>query len=55
MPSPKRPKPERKPLLIFFPVEIIDAIDRQVRIEDTDRSKFIRKAVRNAMRASRAS
>jgi metal-responsive CopG/Arc/MetJ family transcriptional regulator len=54
MPTRKRPKPERKPLLIFFPVEVIEAIDHQVRIEDTDRSKFIRKAVRNAMRSTRS-
>lgn len=42
-------KGHRKPLLIFFPVEVVEAINRAVEAEDTDRSKFIRKAVRNAL------
>jgi metal-responsive CopG/Arc/MetJ family transcriptional regulator len=51
MPTPKSTKkPERKPLLIFFPVEIVRALDQIVVQEDTDRSKYIRKAVRNALR-----
>lgn len=51
MPTPKRTKKqERKPLLIFFPLEIVQALDEIVEAEDTDRSKYIRKAVRNALR-----
>ena len=50
MPDVKRPKkPQRKPLLIFFPVDVVRALDQLVEEQDTDRSKFIRKAVRNAM------
>ena len=45
-----RRKGPRKPLLIFFPVEVIEQINRAVEVEDTDRSKFIRKAVKNALR-----
>lgn len=50
MPAAKRNQPSRKkPVLVFFPVEVIEAMNSIVRDQDTDRSKFIRKAVRNAM------
>ena len=50
MPDTKQKPPSRKkPVLVFFPVEVIDALNAIVAREDTDRSKFIRKAVRLAM------
>lgn len=54
MPSaPRKSQPiQKKAVLVMFPAEIIDAVDRLVKIQDTDRSKFIRRAVRNAMRQS---
>lgn len=43
-----------KPVIVYFPKAQVDAIDSAARAEDTDRSKFIRRAVRD-MLASRAS
>jgi hypothetical protein len=40
----------KKAVLVIFPAEVVDALDRVAKREDTDRSKFIRRAVRNAMR-----
>lgn len=42
-------RPAKKAVLVFFPVEVIDALNAIVIKEDTDRSKFIRKAVRRAL------
>jgi metal-responsive CopG/Arc/MetJ family transcriptional regulator len=52
MPSASRKsQPTRKKaVLVIFPAEVVDALDRLAKQEDTDRSKFIRRAVRNAMR-----
>lgn len=50
MPDAKhKPSSRKKPVLVFFPIEVIDALNAIVAKEDTDRSKFIRKAVRRAM------
>lgn len=52
MPSATRKTPpkQKKAVLVVFPTEVVDALDRIAKQEDTDRSKFIRKAVRNAIR-----
>jgi metal-responsive CopG/Arc/MetJ family transcriptional regulator len=38
---------EAKPILVWFPLHIISAIDDAVNRTDLDRSKFIRMSVRN--------
>lgn len=38
-----------KALLIHFPLPVVDGIDLAIRIEDSDRSKFIRNAVREKL------
>jgi metal-responsive CopG/Arc/MetJ family transcriptional regulator len=45
-----KPQSPKKPVLVFFPTEALEALNAAVRAEDTDRSKFIRKAVRAALR-----
>lgn len=40
----------KKAVLVVFPAEVVAALDAIAKREDTDRSKFIRKAVRNAIR-----
>lgn len=53
MPTPQRTKPKgKKPLLIFFPDEVVKELSALAKKEDTDRSKLIRKAVRNFIKAS---
>ena len=42
-------KADGKPVLVFFPVPVVEAVDHQVRKEDTDRSKWIRSAIREAL------
>lgn len=50
MPATQRKKrSDKKAVLIVFPVEILDALNAAVEEQDTDRSKFIRKAVRYAL------
>ena len=41
-----------KPILVRFPHELIPLIDRAVLVEDLDRSKFIRHAVREKLERS---
>lgn len=36
-----------KPILVWFPREVVAALDEAVISQDTDRSKFIRRAVRS--------
>ncbi|HEY8965627.1 MAG TPA: ribbon-helix-helix domain-containing protein [Candidatus Methylacidiphilales bacterium] len=36
-----------KAVLVYFPEEMVRWIDSAARTEDTDRSKFVRKAVRD--------
>ena len=43
-----------KPVIVYFPAEQVAEIDNAARSEDTDRSKWIRRAVRNFL-AERAS
>lgn len=38
-----------KPVLVYFPKPVVDAVDMAVLSEDTDRSKWIRKAIREAL------
>lgn len=47
--SKSQPAP-KKAVLVVFPVDVVVALDAIAKREDTDRSKFIRKAVRNAIR-----
>lgn len=41
-----------KPILVRFPHALIPLIDRAVEVEDLDRSKFIRHAVREKLERS---
>ena len=41
-----------KAVLVWFPVELVDNMDKIAVSQDTDRSKFIRNAVRKAMSQS---
>jgi metal-responsive CopG/Arc/MetJ family transcriptional regulator len=52
MPAAKsKPHPTlKKAVLVVFPADVVAALDAIAKREDTDRSKFIRKAVRNAIR-----
>lgn len=43
-----------KPVLIYFPKELIPILDRAVQLEDLDRSKFIRAAVREKLATLKA-
>jgi metal-responsive CopG/Arc/MetJ family transcriptional regulator len=53
MPAAKRQKGKpKKPLLIHFPVEVINQLNALAEKDDTDRSKLIRKAVRLMIRNS---
>ena len=38
-----------KAVIVYFPQQVVDALDSAARAEDTDRSKFIRRAVRNML------
>lgn len=42
-------KSDSKGILVHFPNDVIPAIDRGVQLDDSDRSKFIRKAVREKL------
>jgi metal-responsive CopG/Arc/MetJ family transcriptional regulator len=51
MPAAKLKKPsKKKAVLVIFPDALVRDLDAIVEAQDTDRSKFIRRAVRNAMR-----
>lgn len=41
------PRERMKAVLVYFPEEMVRWIDSAARTEDTDRSKFVRKAVRD--------
>ena len=45
-------KRDGKAVLIYFPTSLVDTLDELVTAQDTDRSKFIRNAVRRAMSKS---
>lgn len=57
MPSPRQKsqparavsKESAKAVLVYFPEAVVSAVDRIVIAEDTDRSKWIRKAIREAL------
>jgi len=57
MPQKHRTKPPQravskdsaKAVLVYFPENVVHAVDRIVLSEDTDRSKWIRKAIREAL------
>ncbi len=50
MPATKQKKnTPKKAVLVVFPVEVLDALNAAVEEQDTDRSKFIRKAVRQLL------
>jgi metal-responsive CopG/Arc/MetJ family transcriptional regulator len=42
-------KDSAKAVLVYFPEAVVSAVDRIVINEDTDRSKWIRKAIREAL------
>ena len=42
-------KADGKAVLVFFPKPVVEAVDRLVHLEDTDRSKWIRLAIREAL------
>lgn len=42
-------KNESKPVLVYFPRELIPLIDQAVQLTDSDRSKFIRQSVRREL------
>lgn len=42
-------KQTSKPIIVWFPNHVMPLLDRAVAVEDTDRSKFIRKAVRELL------
>lgn len=46
-------KKESKAILVYFPRDVIPHIDEAVKITDSDRSKFIRNAVRRELSALR--
>lgn len=50
-PNPQRAvsKGTSKAVLVYFPESVIGSVDRLVVAEDTDRSKWIRKAIREAL------
>lgn len=48
-------KSNSRPILVWFPKEIVDKLDKAVVAEDTDRSKFIRTAVRRHLEAAAVS
>ncbi len=41
-----------RPVLVFFPEEAVEAMDEAARRQDTDRSKWIRRAIREALAAA---
>lgn len=45
-------KSESRAVIVYFPKTIIPLIDEAVRLRDTDRSKFIRSAVREKLSAA---
>ena len=45
-------KKDGKAVLIYFPASLVESLDKIVIKQDTDRSKFIRNAVRKAMSRS---
>lgn len=53
--KPRRHNPRRavtkrdRAVLVYFPAPIVAAVDLASRVDDTDRSKWIRKAVRDAL------
>lgn len=47
-------KDEAKPVLCWFPLDLLAALDAAVVEEDTDRSKLIRKAIRHYLPQSDA-
>lgn len=49
--SPKRAvtKETARPVLVYFPEDIVTKIDHCVLSEDTDRSKWMRQAMREAL------
>ena len=50
MPATKQKKhTPKKAVLVVFPVETLNALNAAVEEQDTDRSKFIRKAVRQLL------
>lgn len=42
-------KDTARPVLIYFPEDVVQVMDDAVRLTDTDRSKFIRHAVRERL------
>ena len=42
-------KSNSRPIIVWFPDKVIPLIDAAVLLEDTDRSKFIRKAIREKL------
>lgn len=42
-------KESAKAVLVYFPENVVHAVDQIVVREDTDRSKWIRKAIREAL------
>ena len=42
-------KSDCKAVLIYFPLQVVAGIDLAVQMEDSDRSKFIRNAVREKL------
>lgn len=42
-------KPEKTPILIEVPNELLAAMEEGKRIEDTDRAKFVRNAIREKL------
>lgn len=50
-PQPPRAvsKGSSKAVLVYFPESIVREVDQMVITEDTDRSKWIRKAIREAL------
>lgn len=47
-------KRDSKAVLVYFPTEIIPLIDQAVEQQDSDRSKFIRNAVREKLGIGKA-
>ena len=42
-------KADGRAVLVYFPEEVVDRVDAVVLAEDTDRSKWIRLAIREAL------
>lgn len=42
-------KADGRAVLVYFPEDVVASVDRLVVADDTDRSKWIRKAIREAL------